>query len=270
MKTGKTAFVASGGGLMCAYGAGVAWALQDKGIKADIFIGFSGSAGTVSYSACGEAERAAELWKEEVTNPRVSQKNPLKLDVDFVIDTMRDHFPFNENKLRSPATDLYLAATEHRTVQTRFFSNHEAVDWHEVMRASMAIPFVYGRKIEIDGRRYIDGGIATTLKDCIEFAIQKGASTVYACDCDMGTESYLRNAQVLGIRPLLSQDFLKACVGLIKRQFASVKEHKDVEIIYLKPLSYPEEISIWDNSKATIGALVQQGCAETMMSFEGK
>ncbi len=260
MKDEKIAFVASGGGMLCAYGAGVAWALQDSGVRPDIFVGSSGSAGTVSYYACDQADVAAKLWIEEVSNPRVLQRNPLRLDVDFIINSMHQRFPFDEAKLRSMSIDLCLAATDYRTVRTRFFSNHEKLDWYGEMRASMAIPVVYGLQVEIGGRSYFDGDVATTLKACVNLAQQKGATKIYVCDT--GFTSYLKSAREIGFKPLVSKDFVKSFIGLTRRIVldSSLKTH--VPVVYLRP-SGKLRINPLNNSREAIEEAVQNGYAET-------
>lgn len=249
--------------MSCAYGAGVAWALQDAGIRPDMFVGSSGSAGTVSYFACGRAPDAARLWVEQVTSSRVIQRNPLRLDVDFIIDSMRDKFPLDPHVLRNESIELYLAATDYRTIRPHFFSNRDPLDWYEVMRASMAIPFVYGAQVQLNGEWYFDGDIATTLADCVRFAKQKGAQRIYVCDTSY--TPYLQSALEIGIRPLLSKDFLKAAIGLGRRMMSA--DFEDAKVIDFKP-SRELKVHSLDNSREAIEEAVQAGYAETSARFQ--
>lgn len=260
----KVAFVASGGGMMCAYAAGVISALQDSGIRPDIFIGSSGSAGTVSYFACGQANIAAKLWREEVTNPRVLRKQPLKLDVDYIIDSMRDRFPFNETALRDTNMELYLATTDRRSLRTRFFSNHENLSWYEVMRASMAIPFVYGKKVSLDGGLYFDGDISTTLNASIALAQRLGATDIYVCNT--GFASYWQSAKQIGLSPLISLDFLRALYCLIRNAVFPVKTQAAC-IMYFTPAA-PLAVSSLDNSRASVDDAIQKGYDETFSKLQ--
>jgi predicted patatin/cPLA2 family phospholipase len=260
MTKSKVAFVASGGGISCAYGAGVAWALQDAGIRPDILIGSSGSAGTVSYFACGEAERAARLWIEEVTNPRVLQRKPVRLDVDFVINSMRDRFPFDQKKLHNAETELFLKLTDYETLETRYVSNHEMFDWYEVMRASMAIPFVYGKQILLDGRLYFDGDVSASFQDSMAFAQEKGATTIYVCDT-RSKDSFFQNVRDIGLRALFTLDFIKTLRGLIKMH-RSNPSFEGVRVVHFQPSEEVESKSM-ENDLKVIRQAIERGYAET-------
>ncbi|HEV7449034.1 MAG TPA: patatin-like phospholipase family protein [Candidatus Paceibacterota bacterium] len=260
MASGKIAFIASGGGMSCAYSAGAASALQDSGIRPNIFIGSSGSAGTVSYFACGEADRATKLWQEEVTNPRVLQKHPLRLDVDFVIDSMRDRFPFDEQRLRDANTELYLATTERASIRSRYVSNHEPLNWYDVMRASMATPFVYGRTVQLDGKLYHDGDIATSLDDSISLAQSLGASLIYVCDT-RSKDSLWQNAKELGLASLITFDFIRTLVGEY-RKHKVLKDKITAKVIWIKPLR-KLPTSIINNNPAAIKEAIDTGYADT-------
>ncbi len=233
MSQDKIAFVASGGGMSCAYGAGVAQALQDGGVHPDIFIGSSGSAGTVSYFACGEAERAARLWIEEVTNPQVLQRNPLRLNVDLIVDSMRDRFPFDQTKLRRTNKELFLRVTDYDTLETRYISSSEGFDWYDVMRASMAIPFVYGKQVTLSGHRYFDGDVSSSLEQSITFAIGKGATTVYVCDT-RSKDSFIESLETVGLNALVTRDFVKTLRGLLKKDYSGTFP-ANVRIIRFQP-----------------------------------
>ena len=256
----KIAFVASGGGMSCAYGAGVAWALQDSGVRPDIFIGSSGSAGTVSYYACGEAERAARLWIEEVTNSKVLQRKPLRLNIDLIIDSMRDRFPFDQKKLHNGNGELFLRVTDEKTLQTRYISNHENLDWYEVMRASMAIPFVYGKKILLGGRRYFDGDISASFEESIAFAQKRGATTIYVCDT-RSKDSFLQNARDVGLKPLISLDFIKTLLGLAKKR-RNIPHTESIKIVRFKLSEVLDSKSLINDSDA-IRRAIDRGYADT-------
>jgi predicted patatin/cPLA2 family phospholipase len=257
----KTAFIASGGGMSCAYSAGVALALQETGIKPDIFIGSSGSAAGVSCFACGQAEMAIQLW-ELISDLRVIQHRPFRLNVDVIVDTMRDQFHLDESRLRDPHMDLYAATTDHRTMRTRYFSNHEPFDWHEVIRASMAIPFVYGKRIELDGRRYVDGDVVTALADSITFAAQQGARVIYVCDTRWD-DSLFASIKAIGLRQLLCWDALKAFAYLY-RQWTPRKVVQGVSLITFKP-SHKLSTGMLNNSPEAVKEAIAAGYADAKL-----
>lgn len=182
----KIAFISSGGGMSCAYSAGVAWALEKLNIVPDIFIGSSGSAGTISYFAIGQAELAVKCWIEEVPNPCLVKKglHP-KIDIDFLANGMRDLYTMDEKKLTDPNINLYLATTNADTIKANYFSSQKYGHvWYEVIRASMAMPFYYNKKIKIDDDFYIDGDISTNLNDHIGLAQELGADKFIIAQTD--------------------------------------------------------------------------------------
>lgn len=231
----KIAFVSSGGGVSCAYGAGVAWALHESGIKPQIVIGASGSAGTVSYLVCGQAPFAArQLWNEEVVTADLLKFHPLRFDVDYLVDSMRDRFTFDEQKLRSPEVELYLAVTAARSAQLKFFSNHDMVDWYEVIRASMALPIVYGKQINLAGDLYYDGEIAHSVHDYTRWAAARGADLIFVCDNSVRWS--------LDMLHMLEWNFLKhyrdmtrSLRGQIKKLSPFHPAINGVKIVYITP-----------------------------------
>ena len=258
MSAEKIAFVASGGGMSGAYGAGAALALQEAGIKPDIFIGSSGGACTATYFACGQAETTLKLWGL-IADPRVIQRRPFRLDIDVVVDTMRDRFPFDDARLRDPLVDLYVAATDYAEVRTRYFSNHEPFDWVEVIRASMAIPFVYGRKIMLDGRLYYDGDVVTSLETSIALAKNLGATKIYACDTRW-PHSLWSSAQEVGFSQLCTPDILKTMQGEYRMR-RTKPDLRDVDVVYIKR---PPDLAtnMLNNDLAAIKEAIDTGYAD--------
>lgn len=242
-----------------AYGAGAALALQDAGVKPDIFIGSSGGACTATYFACGQAQTTIKLWGL-ISDPRVIQHRPFRLNIDVVVDTMRDQFPFDQSLLRDMRTELYIAATDYRTVRTRYFSNREPLDWVEVIRASMAIPFVYGRKILLDGRLYYDGDVTTSLEDSIFFAKKLGATKIYACDTRF-PDSLWNSAKEVGFSSLLTPDLVKTLIG----EYRMRKPKPDLSGIEMLHIKRPARLAtnMLNNDPSAIKEAIAMGYADT-------
>lgn len=257
--SGKIAFIASGGGMSCAYSAGVAWAFEEFGIRPDIILGSSGSAGTVSYFASGEAKRAVDLWLEEVTNPKVLRRQPLHLDVDFIIDSMRDRFPFHETQLRSPSVDLFLAVTDSTTLRPVFLSNHGDHDWYEVMRASMAIPFVYDKEVVINGTSYIDGDLSASLHEMVNRAVDAGATTIYLCNTKLFA---LRD--VFSLAPQINwRSLRRVIVSLLRKCTQRQRSTHHIDLIKMRP-SRLLKTGVINNSREVIGDAVNLGYSDAM------
>lgn len=262
----KIAFITSGGGMACAYSAGVAWALQDLGIKPDIFIGSSGSAGTVSYFACGQAGLAARLWVEEVSSAKVIRDNPLYFDIDFIVDSMKEFFPFEESKLHEKNIDLFLTTTDYETGKLKFFNNHDDVDWYEVIRASMAVPLIYNKKIIIKNKKYIDGDLSSTINDCVGLAISKGATQIYICDTTPRLN--LKLLRVFPFSAILTAEFLYFIKLSIRKHLRLPKSYTIPKITIFRP-SKKLLLDVVNNKQADIKEKIDAGYKETV-SLLGK
>ena len=147
----KVAIVVSEGGMSCAYSVGVILGLVDKYklTDPDIVIGASGSSGIVAYFVARQYEEGRNIWENLLSTKKfISFARPLKIiDVDYVIDEIfKKQEPLNIEAIRQSKTKLLIAATNITKGDTEYFSNQN--DIFEVLRASNAILFFYGKKSE--------------------------------------------------------------------------------------------------------------------------
>lgn len=260
-KNHKLAFIATGGGTSCAYSAGVAWALEEMGIKPDILIGSSGSAGTLSYAICNRAKYAAnQLWIEETTADALVKKGIRPyFDVDFLVNGMRDKFPFNTKFDQLPA-ELYLATTQKDNGKLNYFSSRDPnLNWYEVIRASMAIPFFYNKTININGIEYIDGDLSADVQDHISLAKEKGADTIICCETNRQIPIDL--IPYLGLA-LFNKFIRRAFKNYLKKKLTHFKLPTDVKIIHIFP-KIKLTTKTLNNSKEAVRATVEAGYRDT-------
>ena len=103
------------------------------------------------------------------------------MDIDYLIDDVfKKQEPLDQEKFNQTKTDYYISVTDAITGMGRFISAKDGEDIFEVLRATKAMPFVYGKKVLLSGRQYIDGCLAVSFEDEVNKAIESGATHVIA------------------------------------------------------------------------------------------
>jgi len=180
----KTCIVAEGGGLRASYGVGVVKALIEEFhiTSVDIAIATSGSAGTLAYYVAQQFDSIINIWTNLLSTWRflslrnILLGNPI-LNIDYLIDVVfKQQDRLNVEVLKSQPTELFIPVTNYRTGEERYFSNHDDVDFFEVLRATKAAEISYGRPVEIAGQEYVDGALSVPIG--ITKAIDAGATDI--------------------------------------------------------------------------------------------
>lgn len=120
----------------------------------------SWSAGTAAYFVAQQYDdmvwiRTDKLSTKDFINPyRVSKV----LDIDYLVDTVfKQQTPLNVESLLSSSIIFEIPVTNTRSGVVEFKSP-QVEDIFELMRATKAVPWAYGRSVELsDGQSYIDG-----------------------------------------------------------------------------------------------------------------
>ena len=180
----KTCIVAEGGGLRASYGVGVVKALIEKFhiTSVDMAIATSGSAGTPAYYAARQFDSIINIWTNLLSTWKfVSFRNVLFgnpiLNVDYLIDVVfKQQDRLDIEALKSGPTELVIPVTNYNTGEAKYFSNRDAVDFFEVLRATKAIEIFYGKSVEIAGQKYVDGALSVPIG--ITKAIAAGATDI--------------------------------------------------------------------------------------------
>ena len=180
----KTCIVAEGGGLRASYGVGVVKALIEKYhiTSVDMAIATSGSAGTLAYYAARQFDSIINIWTNLLSTWKfVSFRNVLFgnpiLNVDYLIDVVfKQQDRLDIEALKSGPTELVIPVTNYNTGEAEYFSNRDAVDFFEVLRATKAIEIFYGKSVEIAGQKYVDGALSVPIG--ITKALAAGATDI--------------------------------------------------------------------------------------------
>lgn len=120
----------------------------------------SWSAGTAAYFVAQQYDDMVWIWKDKLStkdfiNPyRISKV----LDIDYLIDVVfKEQIPLDVDALLSSSIIFEIPVTNADSAVVDFKSP-DVEDIFELMRATKAVPWAYGRSVElVDGHRYIDG-----------------------------------------------------------------------------------------------------------------
>ena len=177
----KIGLVVEGGGMKCAYNAGILDGFLDHGILFDYCIGVSGGAGNAASYVAGQRGRNIRFFTEHIHSPKYfGIRSLLATGNLFGLQYIYGELTNSGGKdpldfaaiMKSPA-EYEVVATNALTGEARYFGKEEMKqdDYRPIM-ASSAIPAAY-RPVVIDGVPYYDGGIADAIP--VRHALEKGA-----------------------------------------------------------------------------------------------
>ncbi len=189
-----TAFVLTGGANLGAIQVGMLLALEEAGVRPDMYVGTSVGAVNATYMAgrpgAGAAHGLAELWtrlrRQDVfpTTPRQTLRGARGrtaglVPSDGLARLVRTHLPYRN--LEDAPVPVTVVAVDVCTSADVPLSRGPAV---ESVLASAAIPGIFA-PVELGGRTYMDGGVVDNAP--VSHAVALGADTVwvlpagYAC-----------------------------------------------------------------------------------------
>lgn len=164
----KIGLVVEGGGMKCAYSAGILDKFLDDQVRFDYVIGVSaGSANCASFLA-GQRERNLRFYTEHLKEKGYFGfgsflKTGDLFGLDFIYSTMTNHNgedPLDYPKLAANPAEFEIVATNAETGAPAYFSKKDlSQDNYEVIKASCALPAACKPRM-IDGTPYFDGGVS--------------------------------------------------------------------------------------------------------------
>jgi NTE family protein len=182
----RTAFVLSGGASLGAVEAGMARALAHAGVRPDVLFGTSVGAVNCAFLAGHPGPDGADLLADTWRTLRRDEVFPIEPRKALLgVLGRRDHIVSNVSlqglierhltfeRLEDAPIPLHVVATDVVTGGDRLFSSGDAA---KAVLASAAIPGVFP-PVEIDGKRYMDGGV--TANTPIAHAVASGVDVVY-------------------------------------------------------------------------------------------
>lgn len=180
MEDHKVGMVLEGGGMRGMYTAGVLDTLFENNIKIDGIVGVSaGALFGVNYFS-NQKGRVLRYNKRFCTDKRYMSKKSLLLtgniiNKDFAFYKITKELDIFDNEtFKKNNKDFYAVVTNVETGKPEYIKVTDVYEQLEVMRATSAIPFA-SKMIEIDGKKYLDGGISDSIpvEKCKELGYDK-------------------------------------------------------------------------------------------------
>lgn len=161
--------ISKGGAMRSAYSVGVIKGLREKyNIESfENIVAASGSAANFMYFTSGQFDFIDKIWFDLVGGgnfikfKNIFTKEPI-INIDFLVDNLvRNKYPFDVEGFRNSRTKIFVPVLRVSDGKSVYFSNTDKeINPFELMRATCAIPYFYGKKIKLNEEYYIDGSIA--------------------------------------------------------------------------------------------------------------
>ncbi len=180
----KIGLIAEGGGMKCAYGAGIFDKFLDYDVKFDYCIGVSAGAANLASLMAGQRERNLHFYVKHVNDPNYFGVKPfLKtgnlFNLQYIYGDLSNDGGADEihfDKIIANPCEYELAATNALTGRPEYFSKHRMQRNNLVhIMASSAIPAV-SKPIYIDGVPYFDGGVSDAIP--VRRAVKQGCDKI--------------------------------------------------------------------------------------------
>ncbi|MHB8605819.1 MAG: patatin-like phospholipase family protein [Thermoplasmatota archaeon] len=173
--------VVEGGGMRGAYAGGALVGLQRAGERFDAVYASSSGACSAAYLAAEQPE-GLRIWDEMLGGTKlINAANVLIgrpfLDLDYLIDEIfGKRVPLDVERLRASRAPLWVTLTDAESGAVEYRDLRRAEKPLRVLRATAALPIAYASPVELDGRFYLDGGVADPIP--LAKAIADGATDV--------------------------------------------------------------------------------------------
>lgn len=166
----KLGLVLEGGASRTVFSCGVMDVLLEEGIKADYIIGTSaGISYGVSY-ASGQYERNLKITRQYMSDERymgirhlINRKTKCFYNMDFVFDEIPNKLiPFDYDEFSRFTGGCKAAVTNIKTGAAEYLEvDRQDKKWN-ALRATCSLPILFPIA-EIDGKKYLDGGISDSV-----------------------------------------------------------------------------------------------------------
>lgn len=180
----KIGLVVEGGGMKCAYGAGILDRLLDEKAAFDYCIGVSAGAANAASFLAGQRERNLRFYTIHVKDPHyISVRNYLHdgqvFGLQYIYGTMSNAGgidPLDYDAVMANPCEYEIVATDAKTGRARYFNKSDLRrDDYTPIMASSALP-VFCKPVEYGNRFYFDGGVSDSIP--VRRAFEKGCDKI--------------------------------------------------------------------------------------------
>ena len=167
----KSGLIVEGGGMKCAYSAGVLDGFLDEDISFDYCIGISAGAANAVRFLAGQRGRNLRFYTEYSDSPKyfgvrsfLETGNLFGLDYIYgELSTSDGKDPVDYEALMANPCEFECAGTDVETGRPRYFTKLDMTpDDFSIIKATSAIP-VASKPVEVFGGRYYDGGVSVSI-----------------------------------------------------------------------------------------------------------
>lgn len=182
----KIGLIVEGGGMKCAYSAGVLDAFMDENITFDYAIGVSAGSANVASFLAGQRGRNLRYYTDWIKDPEYfGVKSFIKTGNLFGLQHIYGDMtnstgvdPIDFPTLSANLTEYWIVATDAATGTPVYFPKSKMKqDDYRCIMASCALPAAC-KPIEIDGKLYYDGGVTDAIP--VQRALDDGCDKIVA------------------------------------------------------------------------------------------
>ena len=166
-------------------------------------------------------------------------------------------------KLENSGTEYFVAVTESESGNVRYVTNTDHADIFELVRATSAIPFFFGKRVKLFGESYFDGGTGSTLQSDIDCAIDHGATRILLIDDSSGLAS--TRFEIFLFSLFTRRGLRKA----LERRYSDRRTYvvpRGVSVITVRPRDL--DISATTESPLLIAAAFEKGASDALAMRE--
>jgi len=175
--------------------------------------------------------------------------------------------PLLTEKVHESPINFMIAYTNVQTGKVGYFSNRSSDDIFEALRATKAMPFVYGRAVNIDGQYYCDSLLSASPALLIDKAKKLGAEKILVLD--NRTDPAVEANPIIKIGfdlwfHLRNSKFRKNYSAELKRLG---NNHINVPLFYLRP-SEKLKVTALTNDHLSLTHAVDRGYEDALKNTE--
>jgi len=177
----KLALVLEGGAMRAAGPAGGVVALGHLGLTEIFDEVYATSAGVMNagYFLSGQADIGITIYFEDLTNGRFI--NPLRfwkvVDVDYAVDEVATvKKPLDVRRILNSPTRFYVTVMNEAGEASLIDTKLTKMPLLTVLKAALAMPVLYNRTVEVEGKQCMDGGLRIPFP--LHQAIENGCTDI--------------------------------------------------------------------------------------------
>lgn len=275
MKKQMTGLVLEGGGVRGIYTAGVLDVFMENDLSFDGVIGVSAGALHACSYLSGQKGRSIRYYRRYVNDPRfMSFRSWLKtgdiFDADFCYHELPDKLDvYDHDAFLRNGTPYYAVCTDVETGKAAYIRLTDTRGQIEYLRASASLPY-FSRIVELDGRKYLDGGCSDSIP--VEAFRRMGYSrNVVVLTRDA---SYRKSPEMTALAKLVYRKYPAFIHTLENRHTMYNGQVELVErlaqegsVFVIRP-SVPLEIGRLESDPEKVQQVYDQGRADTLAALE--